>query len=72
MTRQDNVLLAADYRLMASQELQSPFLLRASSYAHSARDIQLDPYVRQLACNYPTGLIHAVMPGKQPALDCGQ
>ncbi|MEZ5478682.1 MAG: DUF3488 and transglutaminase-like domain-containing protein [Thiolinea sp.] len=55
VTRQDNVLLAADYRLMASQELQSPFLLRASSYAHSARDIQLDPYVRQLALQLPHG-----------------
>ena len=55
VTSQNNVLLAADYRLMANQELQAPFLLRASSYAHSARDVELDKYVRQLALQLPHG-----------------
>jgi transglutaminase-like putative cysteine protease len=48
------VLQAADYRVMAAQDVQAPLLLKATSYPQSLRDVQLDPYLRQLALQLPT------------------
>ncbi len=50
---QGEVLRAADYRVMAQQDIQSPFLLRATSYPESVRDLRLDPLVRELALQLP-------------------
>lgn len=48
-----DVLQVADYRIMAQQPLQAPFLLKATSYPQSRRDLQLDPLMRQLALQLP-------------------
>ncbi|MEZ5534061.1 MAG: DUF3488 and transglutaminase-like domain-containing protein [Thiolinea sp.] len=48
-----DVVRGADYRLMATRELQSPTLIRAVSYPDSKRDLQLSQYTRQLALQLP-------------------
>lgn len=48
-----DVLQAADYRVMAREELQAPLLLKATSYPQAVRDVQLDPFLRQLALQLP-------------------
>lgn len=47
------VLRGADYRVMARQDLQAPFLLKAVSYPDSQRDLALAPELRQLALHLP-------------------
>lgn len=47
------VLRGADYRVMARQALQAPFLLKAVSYPDSQRDLELAPELRQLALELP-------------------
>ncbi|MDQ5770959.1 transglutaminase TgpA family protein [Thiothrix subterranea] len=48
-----DVLRGADYRVMARQDLQAPFLLKAVSYPYSQRDLELAPELRQLALHLP-------------------
>ncbi|UOG93088.1 MAG: DUF3488 and DUF4129 domain-containing transglutaminase family protein [Candidatus Thiothrix sulfatifontis] len=48
-----DVLRGADYRVMARQDLQAPFLLKAVSYPDSQRDLALAPELRQLALHLP-------------------
>jgi transglutaminase-like putative cysteine protease len=48
-----DVLRAADYRVMAQQDLQAPLMLKATSYPQAVRDVQLDPYMQQLALQLP-------------------
>jgi transglutaminase-like putative cysteine protease len=48
-----DVLRAADYRVMAQQDLQAPVMLKATSYPQAVRDVRLDPYVQQLALQLP-------------------
>lgn len=47
------VIQAADYRVMAAQDVQAPLLLKATSYPQAVRDLELDPLVRQLALQLP-------------------
>lgn len=47
------VLRGADYRVMAQQELQAPFLLKAVSYPDAQRDSVLPEYLRTLALGLP-------------------
>ena len=47
------VLQAADYRVMATQALQTPLLLTAVSYPQSVRDLSLAPWLRELALQLP-------------------
>lgn len=53
MQVEGEVMQGADYRVMARQELQAPFLLKAVSYPQALRDVQLDPYLRRLALLLP-------------------
>lgn len=48
-----DVLQGADYRVMARQALQAPFLLKAVSYPDTQRDVTLSPYLRTLALGLP-------------------
>ena len=48
-----DTLAAADYRIMADQPLQAPFLLKATAYSHAARDKELAPAIKQLALQLP-------------------
>ena len=48
-----DVLMAADYRVMANEPLQAPLMLKATAYPHAALDRELDPYIRQLALQLP-------------------
>lgn len=48
-----DVVRSADYRIMATRELQTPTLLQAVSYPDSHRDIKLNKYTRQLALQLP-------------------
>ena len=48
-----DVIQAADFRVMATENLQAPFLLKATAYLSTQRDAQLNPYVRQLALQLP-------------------
>lgn len=48
-----DVLRGADYRVMARQELQTPFLLKAVSYPQAQRDLQLVEGLRNLALRLP-------------------
>lgn len=47
------VLRAADFRVMAPKDIQAPLMLKATSYPQAVRDLQLDPYLRQLALQLP-------------------
>jgi transglutaminase-like putative cysteine protease len=47
------VLRGADYRVMAQQELQAPFLLKAVSYPEAQRDVVLPDTLRNLALGLP-------------------
>ncbi|HRJ51457.1 MAG TPA: transglutaminaseTgpA domain-containing protein [Candidatus Thiothrix moscowensis] len=49
-----DVLQAADFRVMAAQELQAPLLLKATSYPQALRDVQLASSLRELALQLPT------------------
>ena len=53
LTVAGDVLQAADYRVMAKQDIQAPLLLKATSYPDAVRDVQLDPQVRALALQLP-------------------
>lgn len=48
-----DVLQGADYRVMAREALQAPFLLKAVSYPQAQRDLTLDPQLRSLALVLP-------------------
>jgi transglutaminase-like putative cysteine protease len=48
------VLQAADYRVMARQDINSPFMLKATSYPQAEYDVQLPPVLQQLALQLPT------------------
>ncbi|MEB4590446.1 DUF3488 and DUF4129 domain-containing transglutaminase family protein [Candidatus Thiothrix sp. Deng01] len=48
-----DVLQGADYRVMAREVLQAPFLLKAVSYPQAQRDLALDPLMRSLALELP-------------------
>ncbi|OQX15758.1 MAG: transglutaminase [Thiothrix lacustris] len=48
-----DVVRGADYRVMARQDLQAPFLLLAVSYPDSPRDLTLASELRQLALALP-------------------
>jgi transglutaminase-like putative cysteine protease len=49
------VVRGADYRLMATRELQSPTRIQAVSYPDTHRDIKLAKHTRQLALQLPHG-----------------
>ncbi len=48
-----DVLRAADFRILAQQNIQAPLLLRATSYPDSLLDVDIAPYIRQLALQLP-------------------
>ena len=48
------VLRGADYRVMAQEALQAPFLLKAVSYPATQRDVILPEYLRTLALGLPS------------------
>lgn len=48
-----DVLRAADFRVMAQKDIQAPLMLKVTSYPQAVRDLQLDPYLRQLALQLP-------------------
>ncbi|WGZ94761.1 MAG: DUF3488 and DUF4129 domain-containing transglutaminase family protein [Candidatus Thiothrix putei] len=48
-----DVLRGADYRVMAQQALQAPFLLKAVSYPDAQRDVVLPDTLRDLALHLP-------------------
>ncbi|WP_245606745.1 transglutaminase TgpA family protein [Thiothrix lacustris] len=49
-----DVLRGADYRVMAQEALQAPFLLKAVSYPATQRDVVLPEYLRTLALGLPS------------------